>query len=111
MLYIDQPVHTGFSYSTLRNVTWVPSEGDLGETRLLRPEEERNIVQNETVFVGTVSDRLAATTVNTTGNAARAMWDFLQVWLADFPGYVTDNDGVSIWGESVSGATERPIRC
>ena len=107
VLYVDQPLHTGFSYSALRNVTWVPSEGDLGESRLLRPEEEREAVQNETVFVGTVSDRLATTTVNSTGNAMRAMWDFLQVWLAEFPGYKTSNDKVSIWGESVSRVTER----
>ena len=111
MLYVDQPVHTGFSYSSLQNVTWVPSAGDLGETRLLRPEEEREAVQNETVFVGTMSDRLAATTVNSTGNAMRAMWDFLQVWLAEFPGYKTSNDEVSIWGESVSRVTERSVYC
>ena len=77
MLYVNQPLHTGFSYSALRNVTWVSSAGDLGETRLLRPEKEREVVQNETVFVGTVSERLAATTVNSTGNAVRAMWDIL----------------------------------
>ena len=102
LLYIDQPMHTGFSYSTLHNVTWVPSEGDLGETRLLMPEEEQVVVQNETMFVGTMSDRLAATTVNSTGNAMRALWDVLQVWLADFPGYESTNDEMSIWGESVS---------
>ncbi|KAI4158630.1 MAG: hypothetical protein LQ342_007282 [Letrouitia transgressa] len=102
VLYIDQPLHTGFSYSALRNITWAPSVGELGETRLLRPEEEREVVQNETVFVGTMSDRLAATTVNSTGNAMRALWDFLQVWLTDFPGYKTSNDEVSIWGESIA---------
>ena len=111
VLFVDQPVHTGFSYSALRNVTWIPSEGDLGETRLLPPEKEQEAVQNETVFVGTMSDRLAATTVNSTGNAMRAMWDFLQVWLADFPRYKTSNDEVSIWGESVSGANERLLHC
>ena len=111
VLYVDQPLHTGFSYSALRNVTWIPSAGDLGETHLLRPEEEREVVQNETVFVGTVSDRLAATTINSTGNAMRAMWDVLQVWLADFPGYKTRNDEVSIWGESVSGVNERFVNC
>ena len=111
VLYVDQPVHTGFSYSALRNVTWVPSAGDLGETRLLRPEEELEAVQNETVFVGTFSDRLAATTVNSTGNAMRAMWDFLQVWLVEFPGYKTSNDEVSIWGESVSGVFETSFYC
>lgn len=111
VLYVDQPLHTGFSYSTLRNVTWIPSAGDLGETRFLRPEEEREAVQNETVFVGTVSDRLAATTFNSTGNAMRAMWDFLQVWLADFPGYKTSNDQLSVWGESVSGVNETSFHC
>ncbi|KAL8858639.1 MAG: hypothetical protein Q9178_004933 [Gyalolechia marmorata] len=100
VLYVDQPLHTGFSYSELRNITWTPSEGLLGESRHLRPEEEQDAVQNETVFVGTVSDRLAPTTVNSTGNAMRAMWDFLQVWLAHFPGYKASNDEVSIWGES-----------
>ncbi|KAL9035568.1 MAG: hypothetical protein Q9214_006519, partial [Letrouitia sp. 1 TL-2023] len=100
VLYVDQPLHTGFSYSALRNITWAPSVGELGETRLLRPEEEREVMQNGMVFVGTMSDRLAATTVNSTGNAMRALWDFLQVWLADFPGYKTSNDEVGIWGES-----------
>ena len=105
------PLILWLSYSTLRNVTWIPSAGDLGETRFLRPEEEREAVQNETVLVGTASDRLAATTVNSTGNAMRAMWDFLQVWLADFPGYKTSNDQVSVWGESVSGVNVTFSHC
>lgn len=111
VLYVDQPLHTGFSYSALRNVTWDPSDGEIGESHLLRPEEERDAVQNETVFVGTVSDRLTASTFNSTGNAMRAMWDFLQVWLTDFPGYKTSNDQVSIWGESVSRVTQMPVHC
>ncbi|KAL8657544.1 MAG: hypothetical protein Q9226_001804 [Calogaya cf. arnoldii] len=103
VLYVDQPLHTGFSYTKLRNVTWFPSVGDLGETYLLRPDEELEAMQNATTFVGTVSDRLPDTTVNSTGNAMRAMWDFLQIWLADFPGYQTQNDGINIWGESYAG--------
>ena len=69
------------------------------------------IVQNETMFVGTMSDRLSATTYNSTGNAMRAMWEFLQVWLAEFPGYRTNNDEVSIWGESVSASVEILVYC
>ncbi|KAL8990453.1 MAG: hypothetical protein Q9169_008120 [Polycauliona sp. 2 TL-2023] len=103
VLYVDQPLHTGFSYTGLQNVSWSPSEGDLGLTRPLRPDQEESVFQNETMFVGTVTDRLAATTVNSTGNAMRAMWDFLQVWLADFPEYKTESDEVSIWGESYAG--------
>ncbi|KAL8642117.1 MAG: hypothetical protein Q9226_008544 [Calogaya cf. arnoldii] len=101
--YVHQPLHTGFSYTTHRNVTWFPSVGYLGKTYLLRPEEELEVVQNATTFVGTVSDRLPETTVNPTGNAMRAMWDFLQVWLADFPGYQSKNYEIIIWEESYAG--------
>ncbi|KAL2043728.1 hypothetical protein N7G274_003247 [Stereocaulon virgatum] len=100
MLYIDQPVQTGFSWDILTNVTL-----DLTNTDGPTPADFTNGVpqQNNTFMVGTLPSQEPANTVNTTQNAARALWHFAQTWFQEFPDYKPNNDAISIFTESYGG--------
>ncbi|PYI02607.1 alpha/beta-hydrolase [Aspergillus sclerotiicarbonarius CBS 121057] len=96
MLYIDQPVQTGFSYDILINGTLdlvsmdiTPGSGTPGPL-------------NRT---GTFSSQTLTSTANTTTNAARHLWNFAQVWLQEFDVYKkqSQNDRVNLWTESYGG--------
>lgn len=98
MLYIDQPLGTGFSYTHIKNgtldlVTRNFTEGDNVESDL-----------GLTFLPATIQpDATDITTVaNTTASAARSLWRFAQVWFNEFPEISTDNDELSIWAVSVS---------
>jgi carboxypeptidase C (cathepsin A) len=82
MLYIDQPVQTGFSYDVLRNVTSTV----MGKTNL-----------------GMEASQNAFQTANTTGNAAKTMWRFLQVFLGEFTEFKSKTNTVSIWSTDYGG--------
>ncbi|KAK4184923.1 putative carboxypeptidase [Podospora australis] len=101
MLYIDQPVMAGFSYSTIAN----------GVVELLSPTRDFTPVEKLSDFSQTNSTTLPATIsapdpsqgVNTTAQAARTMWHFAQVWFQEFPEYKTSNNEISIWTVSYGG--------
>lgn len=103
MLYIDQPVGTGFSYNEIINSTFnllgdestgiVPFEAYGDEI----PE------QNATLLYGSFSSQELSRTPNTTEGAARTLWSFSQAWFADFPEYNTCSKRISIWGNSYGG--------
>ncbi|GAQ45451.1 hypothetical protein AtubIFM56815_011274 [Aspergillus tubingensis] len=102
MLYVEQPVQTGFSYDVLRNGTVDLVSGDvsIGEWDGVR--------QNETFLVGTLPSQDVGGTVNGTVNGGRALWVALQVWLGEFVEYPAaaageGDDRVSIWTESYGG--------
>ncbi|KUJ21338.1 alpha/beta-hydrolase [Mollisia scopiformis] len=99
MLYIDQPVQTGFSFSDFANGTL-----DL-LTNTLEFIDFSSVIpqQNLTFLVGTFPTRNEASGPNSTVHAARGTWHFLQTWLAEFPGYKTSDNRVSLWTESYGG--------
>ncbi|GAT30501.1 carboxypeptidase S1 [Aspergillus luchuensis] len=107
MLYVEQPVQTGFSYDVLRNGTV-----DLvsGEIDVDVDVGEGGVRQNETFLVGTLPSQDVSGTVNGTVNGGRALWVALQVWLGEFVEYAAaaaaageGDDRVSIWTESYGG--------
>jgi hypothetical protein len=98
MLYIDQPVQVGFSYDTLVNATFSLTGISNGMTGFVTP----NGTANETEIPGTFPSQSLQGTSNTTRNAARVLWHFMQVWLQEFPEYHTSDERVSVWGNSVS---------
>ncbi|KAL1982279.1 hypothetical protein VTN96DRAFT_1588 [Rasamsonia emersonii] len=59
--------------------------------------------QNNTFYVGTFPSMNYKTTANGTENAARAFWEFAQIWFTEFPEYKPNDDRVSIWAESYGG--------
>lgn len=83
MLYVDQPVGTSFSYSSLKNgtlnvlhpqsplFTEFDGKGQMPET-------------NVTNMAATLDPRPLETTQNTTQQAARTMWQFAQIWFQEY---------------------------
>lgn len=106
MLYIDQPVQTGFSYDTLHNGTL----DELFTPFFAQLSDFKNGVVPEntlTTLAGTFYSESNSTSANTTMQASRALWHFLQTWTSDFPEYKSNinqgRDTLSIWGESYGG--------
>jgi carboxypeptidase C (cathepsin A) len=98
MLYIDQPLQTGFSFDTLTNITYwvIESEVELLLADVI-PE------QTNTFLVGTSSSNYPLSTANTSSNAARALWLFAQEFFQEFPLYKPNDNRISIWTESYGG--------
>ena len=99
MLYVDQPLGAGYSYSTLVNVTYTQL------TNAVTPTDFSHgipFTPNITVFPGTVTDPDLAFTANNSNIAARGMWHFAQVWFETFPFYHPENARISLWTNSVS---------
>ncbi|KAL4890087.1 Alpha/Beta hydrolase protein [Aspergillus ambiguus] len=100
MLYIDQPNQVGFSYDVPTNGTYnqVTGNYDVSGFPLGVPPKQTNILN-----VGTFPSLNKSSTVNSTENAARALWHFAQTWFSEFPEYKPHDDRVSIWTESYGG--------
>ncbi|KEY72980.1 hypothetical protein S7711_04653 [Stachybotrys chartarum IBT 7711] len=99
MLYIDQPVLTGFSYVTLQNATLnlVTSEVTPVLTGADVPE------LNVTVRQATLDFGDPDTVPNNTMTALRTLWAFSQVWFNEFPERRTSNSEISLWTVSYGG--------
>ncbi|EEH06079.1 carboxypeptidase [Histoplasma capsulatum G186AR] len=99
MLYVDQPVQTGFSYDKLVNVTVELVSGNI----MVKDFSNGVPVQNNTFWVGSYPSQIPQNTANNTLNAARAFWHFSQAWFQGFPQYKPTNSKISIWAESYGG--------
>jgi hypothetical protein len=99
MLYIDQPVDAGYSYSSLVNVTLDQITGDLTPTDF---SAGLPFTPNITTIPGTVSNPDLAFTPNNSDIAAKAMWHFAQGWFDAFPDYHPADSKISLWSNSVS---------
>lgn len=99
ILYLDQPVHTGFSYDVPTNGTLDLTTGDIDVT-----SGETSPPDSTTRIPGVFSSQDPTTTANTTANAARHFWNFLQLWQRDAPTiHPTTNPSIGIWTESYGG--------
>jgi hypothetical protein len=94
MLYIDQPVQVGFSYDKL-----VPSILDL-LTGAIAPDNGLE-TSNSTTVTGILPSQDPGSAANTTGNAAKILWQFTQIWLQDFPEHESSDNRISLWANSV----------
>jgi hypothetical protein len=75
VLYIDQPVQTGFSYDVA-----TPGVVDF-VTGDIYPGDSWTGPLNYTAVAGTFGTQDPSTIVNTTAVAAEAVWEFLQAWM------------------------------
>lgn len=99
MLYIDQPVSTGFSYNSLVNSTL-----NFLTQEILPIDPQNGTIEESPVLVtGTLPDQSIANTANNSVWAAKALWQFSQVWFGEFPEYNTTDDRISVWGNSYGG--------
>ncbi|KAK3685324.1 Alpha/Beta hydrolase protein [Podospora appendiculata] len=98
MLYIDQPVMTGYSYTNAQD----------GLVNMLTQEftpvaSTEDLKTNSTTFAATLSVQNPAETANTTTHVTHSMWRFAQAWFQEFPEYKTRNKEISLWSYSYSG--------
>jgi hypothetical protein len=99
MLYVDQPVGAGYSYTTLVNVTLDQLTGLYTPTDF---SKGISFTPNISTIPGTVSNPDLAFTANNSVIAAKTMWHFAQVWFQDFPLYSPEHARISLWTNSVS---------
>ncbi|OJD22821.1 hypothetical protein ACJ73_05831 [Blastomyces percursus] len=95
MLYVDQPVQTGFSYDNITK----------GVLDLLTGEIIPGGEPNGTRIAGAFSSQNVKQTANTTENAAVQFWYFLQAWTGSFDKYTAgrENFSMHMWTESYGG--------
>ena len=108
MLYIDNPLGVGFSYTTLANGTLdtltntckpaYKHNGTLESITDTKDLKEADL----TNIPATMHVTDPSTKINGTMAAARTIWRFSQVWFNEFPEYSTESTKISIWGVSVS---------
>lgn len=107
MLYIDQPVSTGYSFTEkIQSTLNLLFLGDpITETGITPLTAYGGSVpaENTTFLHGTFSEQNPEKTVNSTLSSAKTLWHFSQVWFAEFPEYKTQDKRVSIWGNSYGG--------
>ncbi|KAJ1329872.1 Serine carboxypeptidase [Microdochium nivale] len=102
LLYLDQPVQTGFSYDAVRNGTI----DETGIPYLVTGTETyggEGTGVNATVLAGRFPSGDPKKTTPTSATAALAGWHFMQTWLKEFPQYKPANNKISIWGQSYGG--------
>lgn len=106
MIYIDQPTQVGYSYDKLVNGTldvvaspFAYKPANFSATGV--PET------NLTFLTGSFPSQMPRSTPNTTVAAAPFIYDFMQVWMQEFPGYRSKDNRFSIWGESYAGHVSR----
>lgn len=108
MLYIDNPLGVGFSYTTLANGTLDTLTNTFQPVYKNNHSMEsitdvRDLTENGlTKIPATMHVTDPSTTINGTMAAARTIWRFSQVWFNEFPEYRTKDDRIAIWGVSVS---------
>jgi carboxypeptidase C (cathepsin A) len=102
MLYIDQPNQVGLSYDVLLNGTQDLTDSS-GNVTIVDYHPGSSVKQNDTFLWGTFPSQLLNSSANDTTNAARALWEFAQVWFQSFPDYKPNDDRISLWTESYGG--------
>ena len=107
MLYIDQPVSTGYSYTELVKGTLdlLFLGSPITSTGITPFDDYKGSIpeQNATFIYGTFSEQNPQKTANSTLTAAKTLWHFAQAWFSDFPEYKTTDKSISIWGNSYGG--------
>ena len=103
MLYIDQPVQTGFSYDSLVNGTFNLSSEVV--TPLMFNSSTAAAATDPLTTWGTFASQNPLSTTNTTVSSARAVWHFAEHWLSSFPPFSTSSSSnkISVWGNSYGG--------
>ncbi|KAH8168907.1 serine carboxypeptidase domain-containing protein [Sarocladium implicatum] len=101
MLFIEQPLGVGFSYTSLANGTVELMAEELDFKPLKDGEDLPEL--NMTYRQATMNDKTAETMTSTTMAVARTLWRFAQVFFNDFPEWQTKNDKISVWAVSYGG--------
>jgi Serine carboxypeptidase len=85
VLYIDQPVQTGFSYDILLNGTLNQLEQGAGSTGYVPMDFSSGVPEtNVTFLVGTFPSQLESQTANSSLQAAHALYHFMQAFVNEY---------------------------
>lgn len=108
MLYVDQPLGTGFSYDTLLKSTQdlLYLSGGSSDIVAFETYEQNNLTipaENTTFRYGTFPSQDPTHQPDNSQNAAKALYQFAQVWFTHFTEYKTEDKRVSLWGNSYGG--------
>lgn len=107
MLYVDQPVTAGFSYSEAVESTWnLLWNGPDDTPTPVTPFEAYNgsvPAENSTFLYGLFPNQDPSLTANNSVIAARALWHFAQLWFSEFPEQAGGNDQINLAGNSYGG--------
>lgn len=108
VLYVDQPVTSGFSYQSMIEGTldllWDQSTSSYPSP--ITPIGDYNgtvPAENSTFLYGRFPDQDLAKTANNSVVAARTLWHFAQLWFDDFPERGTCDERISLVGNSYGG--------
>ncbi|OKL63119.1 hypothetical protein UA08_01255 [Talaromyces atroroseus] len=98
ILFLDQPVNTGFSFD-------VPVNGTInfrGEKSPQMPQFTQNsrLIEAATIGIGSIN---SSHTINNTNGAVRAIWLSLSTWLQDFTPLSSKRNELGIWTASYGG--------
>jgi hypothetical protein len=84
MLYIDQPVQAGFSYSSLINGTFNITTGDVTPADFSKGVPGEDEPFGPGVYgPGVFSDQSESRTTNNSVTSAKALWHFAESWLTE----------------------------
>jgi hypothetical protein len=93
LLYIDQPIHTGFSFD-------VPSPGRInltsGDIYFPGQTPSTNSVLEDGIF----SSQSGESTIGSSQNVARVLWTFMQTWSADSTLKAYSRPSIHLWSQS-----------
>ena len=111
VLYVDQPLTSGFSYSTtiqgVLNLLYDPGALDpsspTGPITPLSAFNGLTPAENITYMYGTFPDQDPTKTANNSVIAARTLWHFSQLWFGEFPERGTCDERINIAGNSYGG--------
>lgn len=108
VLYVDQPLTSGFSYQTaidgVLDLLWLgPSDTNPSAVTPFSAFNGSVPPENATFLYGTFPDQDPTQTANNSIIAARTLWHFSQLWFAEFPGRGTCDSRINIAGNSYGG--------
>ncbi|KAH8588366.1 Alpha/Beta hydrolase protein [Bisporella sp. PMI_857] len=110
VLYVDQPVQTGFSYDTLvtgilKQVSDAPMGGvsPYGIYEAQAFDSDTPFTSNSTLLYGRIPSQVPTQTASTTQQIVPQIYQFTQTWINEFPKYRTRNKKISLWTHSAGG--------
>ncbi|KUI74065.1 hypothetical protein VM1G_09709 [Cytospora mali] len=99
MLYVDMPVQTGYSYTSILNGAF----DTISKEFIPLNSTNQTVEATQETFIATMSDQSQSRTANTSIQVAQQMWQISQVWFQEFPEWSTINKEINLWSYSYSG--------
>lgn len=107
MLYVDQPVTTGFSHSDIIKGTllllWSNDGASLSSITPFQAYEGAVPAENTTFLHDIFPDQTPQHAPSNSVLAANALWRFSELWFAEFPAHKAEDKRINLTGSSCGG--------